>query len=315
MALFRRNFDKPGPGVPKNEPRKKGFARVFEILGRDFAGLAQLNIIMFVVTLLPQVALFFAFLMYNINAGFWVLVFCVIGLITCIPLGPTITAVIYVISKMLRDDPGFVWHDFWDKFKENFRGACVPGIVYGGLVGAQMIALFFYLRMDGGGGIAMMAIYAFSVVLLAMAVPYYFLQVGYLEVNVRAKLRNSLLLAIANAPRSLAGALMGSGLIMIQVLMVVLAAMVPEMIIILAVSEFISLLVGYAFPIFFNLMWIWPFFNKTFKVERTIRLRNGEELPLDLREEEEAEERKANGIDDGEDWADAIGDYSDKDKD
>ena len=33
MGLFMRNFDKPGPGVSPDAPRKKGAARFFEILG------------------------------------------------------------------------------------------------------------------------------------------------------------------------------------------------------------------------------------------------------------------------------------------
>ena len=35
MGFFNRNFDRPGPGVAKDAPRKKGAARWFEILGRD----------------------------------------------------------------------------------------------------------------------------------------------------------------------------------------------------------------------------------------------------------------------------------------
>ncbi len=34
---FSSNFDKPGPGVSPDAPRKKGAARFFEILGRDFS--------------------------------------------------------------------------------------------------------------------------------------------------------------------------------------------------------------------------------------------------------------------------------------
>ena len=38
MALFHYNFDKAGPGVPENAPRKKGLARLWELLSRDFTG-------------------------------------------------------------------------------------------------------------------------------------------------------------------------------------------------------------------------------------------------------------------------------------
>ena len=35
MGFFNRNFDRPGPGVDKNAPRKTGPARFFEVVGRD----------------------------------------------------------------------------------------------------------------------------------------------------------------------------------------------------------------------------------------------------------------------------------------
>ena len=35
MGLFHSNFDRPGPGVAPDAPRKKGAARFFEILGRE----------------------------------------------------------------------------------------------------------------------------------------------------------------------------------------------------------------------------------------------------------------------------------------
>ena len=31
MAFFHQNFDRPGPGVSPNAPRKKGFARFLEV--------------------------------------------------------------------------------------------------------------------------------------------------------------------------------------------------------------------------------------------------------------------------------------------
>ena len=35
MALFNMHYDRPGPGVDPDTPRKKGAARFLEVLGRD----------------------------------------------------------------------------------------------------------------------------------------------------------------------------------------------------------------------------------------------------------------------------------------
>ena len=59
MALFNFHFDRPGPGVSPDAPRKKGPARFFEILGRDLmsfylAGLlALVSALPFVFTAAP----------------------------------------------------------------------------------------------------------------------------------------------------------------------------------------------------------------------------------------------------------------------
>lgn len=36
MSFFQQNYDKPGPGVERDTPRKTGFARIVEVLSRDF---------------------------------------------------------------------------------------------------------------------------------------------------------------------------------------------------------------------------------------------------------------------------------------
>ncbi len=53
MGLFHSNFDKPGPGVAPDAPRKKGAARFFEILGRDFSTIWLAGILALVSSLPP----------------------------------------------------------------------------------------------------------------------------------------------------------------------------------------------------------------------------------------------------------------------
>ena len=57
MGIFNRDFNKPGPGVNKDEPRKKGAARFFELLTRDFGDLIKLNLL-FCVCAIPTVSVF-----------------------------------------------------------------------------------------------------------------------------------------------------------------------------------------------------------------------------------------------------------------
>lgn len=58
MGIFSTNYSKPGPGVSKNERKKKGLARFYQIFFRKFWNLIELNI-MYIVTLLPTFAVVF----------------------------------------------------------------------------------------------------------------------------------------------------------------------------------------------------------------------------------------------------------------
>ena len=114
MPVFTPNFEKPGPGISKNEPPKKGVALFLEILVREFWQLIKLNLIFFV---------------------------------ACIPvvtIGAAISGLSKSTTKMVRDVPNDVWDDFKSGFRENMRFSIVIGL--GGLpvfVGASLGFLLY----------------------------------------------------------------------------------------------------------------------------------------------------------------------------
>lgn len=276
MGFFKKDYNKPGPGVPKNAPRKKGFARFLEIVGRDAGNLVKLNLLFFACCL-PSLLLFLLSLLTFGQDGF--LFWALLAWILSFAVGPAITAVYYLITKMLRDDPGFIWHDFKRIFKSNFKGTVLPGMFYTLILGSQALSFFYYYRIGSTGGLSFVvfAIYLFSVLLFAMAAPYFFLQKAYLDLKNGGVLKNSLLLALANAPRSLMGALLGSGLILAQMLFLPLT--------------FITLVIfGFSLPMLLNMMWIWPPVDKVFSIEKTLRKR---ENPEQEDEEPEPEPQEA----------------------
>ena len=66
---------------------------------------------------------------------------CLLNIMTllgCLPIvtmGASLTAMHYVMLKMVRNEEGYVWKDFWKSFKENFRqGTCIGLILLAFLV-------------------------------------------------------------------------------------------------------------------------------------------------------------------------------------
>lgn len=258
--LFKRDYNKPGPGVPKNAPRKRGAARYFEILTRDFSHLIKINLL-HQLCLLPAQALFvLAFLFSRYFA-----VFMAASILASIPVGPSLTAMLLLQSKMLRDEPGFVWHDYKKAFRENFRKTVVPGMLYFAVIAAQLYAALLYYTQLSSIGIPLLAIFGFSIILFWMAARYFFLQAGYLELGILTMLKNSLLLALGNAPRSLIAALITLVFGVGQILLAPSA--VP-----------VTVFFGYALPSLWSLMVIWPPVNKVFKIEETLKERAEKKL-------------------------------------
>ena len=257
MGLFRPNYDRPGPGVRKDEPRKKGFPRLLEILGRDMSSLVKLNIL-FCFCILPTGAAFISGM-----SGILPTIMFLLSLVAAFPVGGALVAVTFCISKMLRDDPGFVWHDFKRKFKENLLQAAFPGILFVAMIYSQV--LMWLSQLLGGNGadftwaLAMFIIF----IIFSMVAPYVFILFGYIDLKATKIIKNSILLSLANTPRSFMGAITGGFLWIVFVLFL------PVSILFLPVI----VLFGFTLTMLFTLTWIWPRIDKQFAIEETIRKR------------------------------------------
>lgn len=99
MGLFQKNYDKPGKGVSKNEPEKRGFFRFFELYFRNFWKL--------------------------ISAQFW----CVLLSLPVLTTGLGQVGLAYVCRMAARDKHTFVTSDFFDAVKKNWKRALPLGII------------------------------------------------------------------------------------------------------------------------------------------------------------------------------------------
>ena len=264
MGLFNRNFDRPGPGVKKDEPRKKGIARFFELLTRDIGDLAKLNIL-FCLTVLPTAAAFVLSIY-----GFYTLIFLMLSLLLAFPVGGAIVSYVYYITRMMRDDPSYVWYEVKRKLIENFRQAAPIGMLCTAFIYAQ---LWFWMLLFGAlatgeltGGIFWYLATLMAGLIFMMVMPYVFLHLAYIELKTFSILKNSILMSMAYFPRSLMGAITGSILWFVFILYIPVSMVAFPLIILIAVS--ISMLLG--------LMWVWPPFNKHFNIEETLIKRSEE---------------------------------------
>ncbi|NLG88511.1 MAG: YesL family protein, partial [Clostridiaceae bacterium] len=159
FGLF--DFTKEGPGVPKDAPPKSRFIIFFEVLARKFWNIVKINLL-FVLFNLPAFLFFVLFTMYynqllfpqevidnmggdllNYLAGF---TFPLMLILVCFPLitvGPAQAGMTYVLRNYSREEHAFIWGDFIEKAKNNFKQSMIVSII--NTIVTILVMLDFYI--------------------------------------------------------------------------------------------------------------------------------------------------------------------------
>ena len=278
MGLFSMNYNKPGPGVDPNEPRKKGVKRFFEILGRDFGSFVTLNLFFCLFFIFPMGVFVLTDIGILPEFGF------ILSVLVAVPMGGVFTTMVYCISKMLRDDPEYVMYDIKRKFKQNFKQSIIPGVLYVAYLFGQ---IFYWRRVAFAPpetmSLAMVILEGVAYIVIGMVAPYIFLQIAYIDLKLRQIAKNSLIISFANLPRSFMGAIMGN------LAWFFFWTMFPISFIVFP----IMLIFVFSISWLLCLMWVWPPVDKQFNIETTLREKYDKEFDERMAEKEE---NKRNGI-------------------
>lgn len=193
MGFFNRNFDRPGPGVAKDAPRKTGAARFFEVLGRDWGSFFKASLLCLLGyvpwTLLVGIGVLGQNLIFTL-AG---------GLVGGVIAGPALAGMHDTVLRSLRDEPGFWWHIYKRAFKNNWRASLAPGALLGFLTAGQLFMLWLLLMGGLPLGLAGSVMLAMNLLLTGMCAPFVFGQLVLMDLGFFALLKNSLFLALSNA--------------------------------------------------------------------------------------------------------------------
>lgn len=163
-------LEKEGLGVSKNEKPKSKSLMFFVIYFRRFWKLMGLNILF---------------------------------LITCIPvltIGPATAAMMYILRKYTQEEAAYVWREYWQQFKENFKQAFPLGLI--SLVAYALLgfALYFYIFQATFDPIAyvLVAICAIALAILTFITFYAYLLMVTLKLSLIKIIKNSLVMALNN---------------------------------------------------------------------------------------------------------------------
>ena len=223
MAGFFGLFDynKPGKGVNKGEPQKKGIARFFELFFRKFWNYLKLNLL-YGVTCIPAFVYYvlvvsWLFGDFAMNAslgekeavtGFLMLsaVFALAIIIFCAG-SPFITGYTYILRNYVREEHAWLVSDFFEQTKKNFKQGIAAFFIDIVVMTLFLINLRFYIMMSGMGivYVALGAVFAVIFVLYLMMHSYLWTMMVTFSLKLKQLYKNALLLSILALPRSLGG--------------------------------------------------------------------------------------------------------------
>lgn len=130
----------------------------------------------------------------------------IITLIACIPIitaGASLTAMHYVLLKMVRKEEGYIFRSFVKSFKQNFKQATICWLII-----LLFIVIFFVdMQIINNSGIEFaswltIALYAVGVLVL-MAVIYVFPILSRFENTVKGTFKNAFLMSVLSLPKTI----------------------------------------------------------------------------------------------------------------
>lgn len=226
MGLFGGNYSKPGPGVYKNAPEKKGLNLFYEIFFRKFWKLVQLNL-MYIVTLLPTFAVVFLLsgmisnrlaintdalaalsdvsftqaqaAQISITMDLMTRLFISIFFTVFWGGGPATAGFVYILRSFIWEDSVFLASDYFRHIKSNFKQALAVWIIDIAVFTVMCYAYFFY-------GTQTNMMYFLKYVILVLAFFYTMLHLFLYHLLVTYKLtipklyKNSALFALSSLP-------------------------------------------------------------------------------------------------------------------
>ena len=170
MGLFNKNYNDSGSGVAKRAPQKKTIFRFFDAFANKFWTLFLINLIYFL--------------------------FC----IPIVTFGPATAALTTLMRNIYLEKPQFVFHDFLQAFKKNFRQSFAIGLIDVVAIGLAVFSYFFYtLNLDSNDSYWFLYALTMAAEIVFLLMNFFiYPQIVALNLSMPAILKNSLILAFIN---------------------------------------------------------------------------------------------------------------------
>lgn len=255
MGLFSRNFDRPGPGVPKDAPQKKGFARFFEILMRDFSTIWRSSLLLTLCCIPLGLVVSFGWV-YRQYLGMLAIA-AVLYMLAALLVGPALCAGHTVMFKAVRDIPGYFWHDYKKAWKSCWRQAAPISSLFCALAAMECISLGMFFTVEEKPSAFFLGFIVLGMLLVVGIWLMVLAQIVYLDMGLFPMVKNALLLFFGKAKRVLPATLIILAALFLAA--AVFSPLLDQLLILLGVPGMIMLIAD---------MWVWPVMDEVFNISQ-----------------------------------------------
>lgn len=250
FSSFFGSYNRPGPGVRPDEPRKKGVRRLLEVLGRDLWPFFKAGFLAFVSFLPFLVCMVLAI---DTHALIFVLVGGIVGGAIA---APQVCGMADTILRSLRDEPGYWWNTYCRAWKRNAAATLLPGALCGLVFGMQ---IFTFWHMDNLGTSLVSWVVLIAGLVLSTGLQTYLIpQLALLDLPLAGILKNAVLLFLGFLPRSV-GAILVQGVYW------------GALMLLFPLSLLIFPFTNFWLPMTLSLLIVYEPMEKSFNIEKTIK--------------------------------------------
>lgn len=215
MGLFF-NYDKPGPGVEKDGPKKRGIFLFMELLWRKL-GKIFLSNMLYVLVSLPVILLYHFFSFFVMSAilpaelaqsdtAVNQLTLMLTVLITVFwGTGPVSCGYTFLLRNFAREEHVWLASDFFEHIRKNFKQSIIIFLIDLVVLFAGVNSIYFYFSMAAQYPVMQYLAY-FMIVCMVIYTFMHFYMYEFLvtfKVSIKDVFKNSLIMAFASAPINL----------------------------------------------------------------------------------------------------------------
>lgn len=253
MSRTPYGFFRPTEGVDPDAPPKRGFIRFFEIFFRKLSTFSKANLLYDLAGLIFALPIFLGvFILTNafiyssdslqagVYSAFLLSIFITGAYISIMGIGPATAGISGIFQNFAQEKPAWLWSDFKDLFKENFKQAIAVYLTDLVVVILVYIAVMFYSKADGIIAYARYLIYGAVLVYALMHMYIYQIMVKF-DFTLKQIYKNAFLLTMAELPLNL----------LVAVLIVLVHIALPYFLLGIAGKYFVFVLVLFSILEFF----------------------------------------------------------------